>query len=108
MAHRRDDQLRDAHAIFDGEGGAAEVDQGNPQFASVVAIDGAGGVGDADAVLGGEAGAGADLTFVPLFDGDGPAGRDNRNVTGEEGDGGGKGGGDVHPCRAGGLVGRDG
>jgi hypothetical protein len=66
--------LGDAVGVVDGVGLAPEVDQGDEHLAAVVGIDGARGVGDGDAVLGREVGAGADLAFEAVGDGDGEAG----------------------------------
>ena len=75
-----DEHLGDAHVAFDGEGVWAEVDEGDHDLASVVGVDGAGGVGHGDAELHGEPGAGADLGFVP-------DGQSHGEPTGDQGDG---------------------
>lgn len=48
-----DDQLRNAHAAFNGKGGFAMIDQNDFDFAAVIGIDGTRGVEDGDAVFGG-------------------------------------------------------
>ena len=50
-----DDELGDAVLVIDGEGFFAQVNQGDEEFASVVGVDGARGVGETDAVLCGDA-----------------------------------------------------
>jgi hypothetical protein len=44
-------ELGDALAAADGEGLAAMVDEQDLQFAAIIAVDRAGGVGNADAML---------------------------------------------------------
>lgn len=44
IRHFGGDHLGDAHQGFDGEGGFAVVDEDYADFASVIAVDGAGGV----------------------------------------------------------------
>ena len=56
-----DHHLGDAVSGLDYEGVLAEVQEDDFDFAAVGGVDGAGGVGDCDGVLEGEAGAGADL-----------------------------------------------
>lgn len=61
-----DHHLGDAVAVVDGEVVLAEVDEYDSDFATVVGIDGAGGIDDGDSVVEGEAGAGPDLAFISL------------------------------------------
>ena len=94
---RGDDELGDAHAAFDGEVGRAVVDQGDVDLAAVVGVDGPGGVDGRDAVLGGEAGPGADLAFVAGGDGEREPAGDQADLAGLEDHGAGDGGGQVLP-----------
>ena len=80
--HRGGDELGDALAAADREGLAAVVDQEDLQLAAIVAVDRAGGVGDADAMLEGEARARADLDFIASGDGDAEAGGDGVALAG--------------------------
>ena len=99
MRDWEDQHLGDAHAAFDGERVVAEIDQGDVNFAAVVAVDGSRGVDHGDAVFGGQAAARADLGFVALGDRHGEAAGDQLNVAGFEFDVGLYGGGDVKSGR---------
>src|SRR4029079_191720 len=63
-------QLGDAVATTDGEGLAAMVDHDNLQLAAIIAVDGAGRVGNGDSVLERQAGTGTNLDFIAFGDGD--------------------------------------
>ena len=65
-----DDHLGYALSVGDGVGLAAEVDEYDAYLTSIVGVDGAWGVEHGDAVLEGEAAAGAYLSFVAWGKGD--------------------------------------
>src|SRR5690606_7444680 len=105
-------ELGDAFGVADGVGFAPEVDEGDKHLAAVIGVDGAGCVGDGDAVPGGEAGAGADLALVAVGDSDGETERDAGDGPGGDGHRGAvrvarEAGGEVEAGGAGGRVGGD-
>ena len=67
-----------------GKGSVAVVDHDDLEFAAIVGVDGAGRIGDGDAVLEREARAGADLDFIAFGDGDAQAGGDRVALAGGE------------------------
>jgi len=77
-----DEHLGDSHSSFYGERFFAEVDEGDVDFAAVVAVDGSGGVDHGDAVLGGQAAARPHLGFVAVRDGHGETAGDKADVAG--------------------------
>ena len=81
-----DDQLGDAHAAGDGDGGVAvEVDQADLDLPAVVRVDGAGGVDDAQPLLGGQPGARVDEADGAQRQGQGDAGAHELPLAGGEG-----------------------
>ena len=105
-ANRGKNGLSDARTTLDDEGFAAGIEQNDADFAAVVLIDGAGGVGQGDAVAQGETGSWADLEFVTRWQGDGQAGRNQQALTGFDGDRLADGRDEVHAGGAGGGIGR--
>lgn len=113
MGDGGDDELGDAVLMIDGEGFFAQIDQCDEEFASVVGVDGAWGVGETDAVLCGDARAWADLSLVANGDGDGEAEGDLDDLAWFNGDGvghvmAGETGGEIEPGGVGGFVLRQG
>ena len=68
LHHRRDDQLRDAHATGDGEGVGAEIGEDHLDLAAIVAVDGTGRVEAGYAGFERQPGARPDLAFKALRD----------------------------------------
>ena len=81
-----DDHLSDALAGIDDEIFLGQVDQDHADFPAVVGVDGAGGVEDGDAFLGGETAAGTDLGFKSFGQGNEQAGGDDGAFKAAEGD----------------------
>src|SRR5436190_12113901 len=82
QCYRGRHQLGDALATTDRERLVAMVDHDDLQFAAIVAVDRAGRIGDADAMLERKTRAGPDLNFIALWDGDLEAGGDGVTLTG--------------------------
>ena len=80
MRDRGDDHLGDSHAWFDCKPLSAQIDQRDRDFASVVFVDCAWGIGQGDSVAAGETGSRADLPLVPVGERDGDADWNHRNV----------------------------
>src|SRR3546814_4378083 len=75
------DDLRYAVAAFDGERFVPMIDHDDLEFTAIIAVDGAGRIRYADAVLQRYAGTGADLNFIAVRDGDGKSGRHRMPLT---------------------------
>ena len=76
------DELGDTVPMLEGEGLIAQVDQEDFQFSPVVAVDGTWGIEDGDAMMDGEAGAGAHLAFPAGGDGQTESGGDEQALMG--------------------------
>lgn len=91
-----DDHLCDAVAAFNGKFFVSVVDEDDLDFASVVGVDGAGGVDHGDAFFDGEAATGTYLGFGADGQGDAESGGDESALAGRDGDGVGDGGAKIH------------
>src|SRR5215210_1850908 len=79
-----DDELGDAVAALQGEGGLSQVDQDHSDLPPVVAVDRAWSVEDADAVAEGEAAPRTDLAFPAAGDLQHQTGGDEQALAGTE------------------------
>ena len=76
LGDRCQDQLGDAFPALDCEGILSEIDQNDLDLAAIVAVDSAGRVQTGQAMLCRQAGAGPNLDFITLRNGDRQPGRD--------------------------------
>ena len=97
--------MGDAITALDGEGVLAQIEEDDADLATVIAVNGAGGVGDGDTVAKREAASGAHLALPPGRNLQREAGGDEPPLTGGELDGAGEGGSKVGTgtTRGGGL-----